>query len=367
MPHAYHVGCLTAVASNMSSAVEKSLFGNIKLRTVEMHTAGEPFRIVVSGYPKFEGETILEKRRFAREKLDHLRKLLMFEPRGHHDMYGAILVEPDLPGADLAVLFTHNEGYSTMCGHGVIALGRFAVDHGFVKPQQPETEVAVQCPCGLVRAFVEYNEERKKTGQVRFNSVPAFVFALDTEVQVEGYGSLKVDIAYGGAFYALISAHEFGLDVRRSCVKDIVNAATAVASAIKAKVQIKHPDSEGSDLDFLYGVIVTDGQDAWSDQPTANICVFADAAVDRSPTGSGVTARVALQHAKGQIALQQTRSFESGLCGTVFTGKAIKMTKCGSVDAVIVEVSGRAHYTGEATYTIDEDDPVGSGFLLRYE
>ena len=143
-----------------------------------MHTGGEPLRIIVSGYPKIEGTSILEKRKFAREKCDHLRKMLVFEPRGHYDMYGAILVEPDIAGADLGTLFIHNEGYSTMCGHAVIALGRFAVDYGYVKPQEPETEVAVQCPCGLVKAFVEYNSKQKKTGRVRFHSVPAFAFSL---------------------------------------------------------------------------------------------------------------------------------------------------------------------------------------------
>ena len=150
--------------------------GEIQLKTVEMHTSGGPLRIVVAGYPTIEGETILDKQRFAREKFDHLRKMLMFEPRGHYDMFGSILVEPNLEGADIATLFIHNEGYSPMCGHGVIALGHFAVDNGYVKPQIPETVVAVQCPCGLVNAFVEY--DGKKTGRVRFHSVPAFAFAL---------------------------------------------------------------------------------------------------------------------------------------------------------------------------------------------
>lgn len=149
----------------------------IKIKTTEMHTGGEPLRIVESGYPEIQGQTILDKRRFVKTNLDRLRTFLMTEPRGHFDMYGALLVKPDIPGAHLAVLFMHNEGYSTMCGHAVIALGRYAIDKGIVaNPASPETEVSIQCPCGLVKCFVQYDQG--KTGRVRFHSVPAFVFAL---------------------------------------------------------------------------------------------------------------------------------------------------------------------------------------------
>ena len=155
------------------SIIAKSSF---KIETVEMHTGGEPLRIIRSGYPDISGETILAKRHFAREQLDHLRKALMWEPRGHHDMYGAVLVQPDLPTAHFATLFLHNEGYSTMCGHATLALARYAVDFGLVEPVSPETEVNLQCPCGLVKSFVEYDVKTKSTGRARFHSVPSFVF-----------------------------------------------------------------------------------------------------------------------------------------------------------------------------------------------
>ncbi|XP_033734645.1 trans-L-3-hydroxyproline dehydratase-like [Pecten maximus] len=149
---------------------------NVLIKTKEMHTGGEPLRIVEAGFPAPKGDTILDKIRYTREHLDPYRKLLMSEPRGHRDMFGALLVEPDDKDADLATMFIHNAGYSTMCGHAVIALGRYAVDSGLVRnPSSPETRVAIQCPCGLVEAFVEY--KGGKTGNVRFNSVPAFVFA----------------------------------------------------------------------------------------------------------------------------------------------------------------------------------------------
>ncbi|HEY2892526.1 MAG TPA: proline racemase family protein [Dongiaceae bacterium] len=326
------------------------------IETVEMHTGGEPVRIVVAGYPKIPGATILAKRRHAREYLDHYRKLLMFEPRGHFDMYGVLQVEPDLPGADLAVLFIHNEGYSTMCGHATIAMGRWAVDSGRVARSAGETKVAIQCPCGLVEARVAPD------GSVKFASVPAYAFALDAKVEVPGLGAITLDIGYGGAYYAFLPAARFNLDVRRSATRNLVDAADAVSRAVKAQIKLDHPDD--ADLAFLYGTILTDGNDAYSAEPTANICVFAEREVDRSPTGSGVTARIALQHARKQIALGQERSFES-ITGAIFTGKALRETKTGRFDAVIVEVGGIAHYTGSATFTLEAGDEIGRGFLLR--
>ncbi|XP_063803438.1 trans-3-hydroxy-L-proline dehydratase [Pseudophryne corroboree] len=331
------------------------------LSVVDMHTGGEPLRIVLSGAPVPSGSTILEKRRWVRENMDWVRRMLMLEPRGHQDMYGALLVPSEEAEAHLGVLFMHNAGYSTMCGHAIIALGRFAVDYKLVDPQGPETPVNIHCPCGLVRAYVSYAEGC--SGRVRFHSVPAFTLCTDVPVDVPGYGQVVVDVAYGGAFYAFVSAERFGLDVCTSRTRDIVAAAAAVTDAVKAQVKIIHPDSE--DLSFLYGTIVTDGKDAYSGEPTANICVFADSQVDRSPTGSGVTARIALQYHKGLIQLEQTRTFKSGATDSLFTGKAVKETVCGDYKAVIVEVSGQAYYTGTSSFILESEDILKDGFLLK--
>ncbi len=330
-----------------------------EIHTTEMHTGGEPLRVVTSGYPPIRGNTILERRRYAREHLDHLRRLLMFEPRGHYDMYGAIPVPPDHPDADLAVLFMHNEGYSTMCGHGVIALGRWAVDTGIVAASEPETTVNIQVPAGLVRCRVE--TIGGKTGTVHFESVPSFLAVADRKVEVPGHGLVTVDVAYGGAFYALAPADQYGLDVRRSPVGNLADAAAATTAAVAEAVPLHHPD--GEDLAFLYGTILTDGADRYSESPTANVCVFADSQVDRSPTGSGIQARVAAQYAKGQIALGQMRKFES-ITGALFTGRAIREDAVEEFPGVVVEVGGRAHYTGEAHFALEPDDPL-PGFLLR--
>jgi trans-L-3-hydroxyproline dehydratase len=342
-----------------------------RIETVEMHTGGEPVRIVTSGYPAIQGATLLEKRRFARENLDRFRSLIMFEPRGHYDMYGVLPVAPDHPEADMAVLFIHNEGYSTMCGHATIALGRYAFDRGLIKPEgdpgSPWARLNLQCPCGLVRVTVALEEGR--AGAVSFVSVPAFAFALDLDVDVPGIGKVTLDIGYGGAFYAFLPAARFGLDVRKSPTRDLVDAADRVTKAVQAQVKLDHPDSP--DLAFLYGTILTDGQTGVThgagvrqDGASANICVFAEREVDRSPTGSGVTARVALAVARDPALISADFTFES-ITGSRFTGRVAERAKAGRFAAIRAEVSGRAYYTGRSVFTLEPEDPLAGGFLLK--
>jgi trans-L-3-hydroxyproline dehydratase len=330
-----------------------------KLTVIDMHTGGEPLRIVTGGYPPIPNGTILEKRAWVRGNLDHLRKILIFEPRGHYDMYGALLVEPNLPGADLAVLFMHNEGYSTMCGHAIIALGRYAVDQGLVAAQEPVTTVNIECPCGMVVASVEVWDGR--AGAVSFESVPAFLFASNRPVYLQGVGEIVFDIAYGGAFYALADCRQFGLEFGRDRVRDFVDAATALTETLKAEFPLSHPDHD--DLAFLYGTILTDGGDGSGGRATKNVCVFAEAEVDRSPTGSGVTARLAAMHAVGEIAVGETRVFES-IVGSQFSGAVARTTKAGPHDAIVARVGGRAFYSGKAEFNVEDDDILGRGFLL---
>jgi len=332
---------------------------NDPIETVEMHTGGEPVRIIVSGYPELKGRTLLEKRRDARDRLDYLRRRLMHEPRGHFDMYGAVPVPADHPDAAFAVLFLHNEGYSTMCGHATIALGRWAVESGRVRRSEPETRFVLQCPCGPVAVTVEVANGR--AGRVRFESVPAFAAALDRAVEVPGFGPVMLDVGYGGAFYAILPAQRLGLDMTRSPLRALVDAATAVTQAAKAAVPLDHPDDR--DLAFLYGTILTDGGDGKS-VSSVNFCVFAEREVDRSPTGSGVTARLALAHARGAARIGERHAFES-LTGARFDGRIARETALGGRPAVTVEVSGKSYYTGSARFSAEVDDPLKDGFLLR--
>ncbi|WP_288192604.1 proline racemase family protein [uncultured Phyllobacterium sp.] len=329
------------------------------LSVVDMHTGGEPLRIITGGYPVLPKGTILEKRAYVRDNLDHLRKILMFEPRGHFDMYGALLVEPNLPGADLAVLFMHNEGYSTMCGHAIIALGRYAIDYGLVEKVEPVTTVRIECPCGMVVASVEVKDG--KSASVSFESVPAFLFAGDRTIHLPPYGDVTFDVAYGGAYYALAHCSQFGLEFGRDPARKFIEAATLLTEAVKDAVPLAHPDH--SDLAFLYGSILTDGLDGWSEAPTKNVCIFADAQLDRSPTGSGVTARLAAMHAKGQIHATEARIFES-IVGSRFAGAVASLTRAGTFDAITARVSGHAYYSGKAEFIVEDDDPLGQGFLV---
>jgi trans-L-3-hydroxyproline dehydratase len=319
--------------------------------TVEMHTGGEPTRIIVEGWPKLTAATLLDKRREARERHDHLRRGLMLEPRGHDGMYGALLVKPDHPEADLAVLFMHNEGYSTMCGHATIALARWAVESGRAKGPT----VRLQCPCGLVVANVASD------GWVRFESVPSFAYALDRIAPTRSWGPVTVDIAYGGAFYAFLPAASIGLDLGRSPMRAIVDAGEEIALAAARAIAIEHPTEP--DLSFLYGTILTDAGDGAA-RPSRNVCIFAGRQIDRSPTGSGVSARMALQVARRQVGLGEQRRFES-CTASVFTGKALREgAPAGPRRTVVVEVGGIAHYTGESRFRFDTDDPLKQGFSL---
>jgi trans-L-3-hydroxyproline dehydratase len=328
------------------------------LRTIDMHTGGEPTRIIVEGWPAFAAPTLLGKRREARERHDHLRRALMHEPRGHAEMYGALPVPPDHPGADLAVLFLHNEGYSTMCGHATIALARWAVDTGRVRRVEPETTVRLQCPCGLVTAHVAVNGGR--AGRVRFDSVPSFAFALDAVVPTETWGPVAVDIGYGGAFYAFLDAATIGLDVRTSPIGALVDAGAAIAEAAGHAIRLDHPDDP--DLAFVYGTILTDGGTG-DTTPSRNVCIFAGRQVDRSPTGSGVSARIALQVARRQTPIGARCTHES-VTGAQFTAHAVREASVGQRKAVIVEVAGEAHYTGESTFRFEDDDTLRWGFRL---
>jgi proline racemase len=329
----------------------------MELHVTDMHTAGEPVRIVTGGYPELEGTTILEKRRDAREHHDHLRRALMLEPRGHAGMYGVIPLTPSTAGAAIGALFMHNEGYSTMCGHATIALGRWLVESGQVPAVSPETRFALELPCGIVQ--VTCRVEKGRVVSTSFDSVAAFLSHPDVEVQVEGFGTVRADVAYGGAYYAILPSSALGLDFFRTPLADLVRAATAITDALRASVPIAHP--EAADLGFLYGTILTD--DAPAPTPSYNLCVFADGQVDRSPTGSGVTARMARDHARGLMASGEERVF-CGPTGIPFRASVIGVVGGPVSGAVSVRVSGTSAYSGRSTFVIEADDPLAHGFIL---
>ena len=327
--------------------------------TVDLHTAGEPVRIVTGGYPALSGRTLLDKRREARARFDHIRTALMLEPRGHAGMYGVIPTAPSGPEADLAVLFTHNEGYSTMCGHATIAIGRWAVDSGRVAADNGRARFRLETPCGVVLVAVEPTVG--DVPLVTFDSVRSFASHLDLAVEVPGLGSVTLDIAFGGAFYAILPSSRLGLPFLTTPVDALVDAGVRITEAVRAAVAIPHPDEP--DLGFLYGTILVDDETPASGAASYNLCIFDEGQIDRSPTGSGVTARMALDFARGRVGPGVRREFR-GISGQGFLGELAEASGRGLDAAATVRVSGRAHYAGEARFIVETVDPLGAGVRL---
>ncbi len=331
----------------------------LKITSVDAHTAGEPFRVITGGFPALPGDTILARRRYAREHLDHLRTALMWEPRGHADMYGCIVTPPVSPEADIGILFMHNEGYSTMCGHGIIGITTVALETGLLPMTAPETTVRIDAPAGLVTARARVVDGRVQS--VYFYNVPSFVLALDQSVDVPGLGRVRYDIAFGGAFYAYVQAKELGLTCTPRDFRQFIEKGTAIKRAIMESYPVTHPFEE--DLSFLYGTIFI-GPPQDEGAHSRNVCVFAEGEVDRCPTGTGVGGRLVLHYARGEVGLDETIVVES-IIGSRFSGRIVETTTFGPYPAIIPGVEGAAYITGRHEFLIDPADPLRDGFILR--
>ncbi|MFI9786728.1 proline racemase family protein [Kitasatospora sp. NPDC051984] len=335
----------------------------MNITTTDYHTAGEPFRIVTGGLPPVPGDSVAERRAIAigaggtatsprRGALDDVRRLLTREPRGHAGMYGGFVVPADDDEAHFGVLFWHKDGYSTACGHGTMALGAWAVDTGRVAaPDDGTALVRIDVPSGRVSATVHRRAGR--TTAVTFRNVPTRVLARKVELAVSG-GSVAVDLAHSGAVYASLPAAALGLSV----VPERLPALAAAGREIRAALE-GHP-ALAEDRDGVYGVILYDElADAPSGPNQRNVTVFADGQIDRSPCGSGTSARLALLADEGALRSEQTLRHES-IIGTVFTGRV----RAYGLEGAVTEVTGAAHRTGEHRFVLDSDDMLGAGFLL---
>ena len=330
-----------------------------RITTIEAHTAGEPLRVLTGGFPDLPGDSILAKRRYARENFDKLRTALMWEPRGHADMYGCIVTEPVTADGDLGVLFLHNEGFSTMCGHGIIGLAKVALDTEMIDMAGDRPVIRMDTPAGRVTAYAQRQEGRVTS--VSFHNVPSFVYAMDQVVDVPGIGPVRYDVAFGGAFYAFCRAEDLDVDLSPADYRKLIDLGVRVKRAVMDSLTIQHPFEE--DLGFLYGTIfVGEAQDAA--HHSRNVCIFGDGEVDRCPTGTGVSARAAIHFARGELSRGEAFTVES-ILGTTFTGKVIDEIQFGPHNAVIPEVTGAAHICGRAEWLIDPGDPLWQGFFLR--
>ncbi|HUS86312.1 MAG TPA: proline racemase family protein [Bacteroidales bacterium] len=330
-----------------------------RIFTIDMHAGGEPLRIFIDGMPEVKGDTILEKRQYCRDNLDHIRTAIMFEPRGHADMYGAVITEPVTEGADFGTFFMHNEGYSTMCGHAIIALTKFAVETGFIMKDGDEQILEIDAPPGRIRsrAFMKDGKVEK----VSFLNVPSFLLIENEMVDVPGIGRVMFDVAYGGAFYAFCDADRLGLSLDASGYTRLIDYGRRIKRAVMENFRIDHPFEP--DLSFLYGTIFYGAPfnpDHWS----RNVCIFADGEVDRSPTGTGVSARAGLHYARRELAMGKKVTIES-IIGTTMDVEVTGEVDYGGYRSVIPEVTGTASFTGRNQFWIDPDDPLKNGFILR--
>jgi len=324
-----------------------------QIRTVDYHTAGEPFRIVTAGVPEIEGKTVRQRREFARQSkdVDFVRRLLCHEPRGHADMYGCFPVPPDDDGAHLGVLFWHKDGYSTACGHGTIALGAWAVEAGRVKAPRDGTgtvDVVIDVPSGRVTARVQTMQGAARS--VAFRNVPACVIARN--VRASG---VEVDVAYGGAIYACVDAARLGLTVEPKHLTELIARGREIKRALDGTAVARHPTDDR--LSGIYGTII---YEELAPLHQRNVTIFADGEVDRSPCGSGTSARCALLHEQGRMKEGDELRHDS-IIGTTFAARIV-----GSApEGVLTEVEGTAYKTGEHTFTLDPRDELGTGFVLR--
>jgi trans-L-3-hydroxyproline dehydratase len=324
-----------------------------RITTIDMHTGGEPLRVIVDGLPRIDGRTVLEKRRYFRDHYDYLRTGLMWEPRGHADMYGAVITSSD--DADFDVFFLHNEGYSTMCGHAIIALTKLVVETKLVDKH----EITFNVPAGKIVAHASVSAG-KVTGS-SFRNVPSFLYLRDQHVDVEGIGPVVFDVAFGGGFYAFASAQSVGLELTPAHFDRIIDYGRRIKRAVMNQFSIEHPFEE--DLSFLYGTIFT----APALNPahhSRNACIFAEGELDRSATGSGVSARAALHFAKGELRLNERVTIES-ILGSTMSVEVVEVTKFGPYDAVVPEVGGTASITGRNEFYFDPEDPFRKGFIFR--
>tara|TARA_S200000501_G_scaffold155619_1_gene146811 strand:- start:3032 stop:4075 length:1044 start_codon:yes stop_codon:yes gene_type:complete len=331
----------------------------IEIQTIDAHTGGEPLRIIISGFPNLKGETLLEKRSSAKNDFDHIRKALMWEPRGHADMYGAIIVEPDTAGADFGVIFIHNEGYSTGCGHAVLALTKAFVETELIEKIEPITQLSMDVPSGLIRSFAEV--ENNEIVSIGFQNVPSFVQEMGLIVHVPNFGNIRYDLAFGGAYYAFVDISQFDLDCTEEYYNKLIKIGMLMKRSILKTSIMDHPTIP--EMNFLYGIIFT-GSPKDSKNHSRNVCVFAEGEVDRSPTGTGVSARAAIHYARGEISIGESISIES-IIGSTFSVKVNEVTTFGKYEAVIPEVKGTAFLTGKNSFWINPNDPFKDGFFLR--
>ena len=343
-----------------------------RIKTIDAHAAGEPLRLVIDGLPAPEGRTMLEKRAWAMKRLDHWRKAIILEPRGHTDMYGALLTEPVTRDAHAGILFMHNEGWSTMCGHGIIAVTTIAIERELIwassetngpksDARPTSADIRYDTPAGLVhaRAQLSHHGDAVRVESVAFRNVASFVFEPSLMVPVGGR-KIPVDVAFGGAFYAIVDAEAAGVPIDGAHLPELRKLGMTIAREVERLRRVVHPNDPG--LEGIYGTIFT-APAHLPDAHLRNVTIFADAEVDRSPCGTGTAAVMAVLNDMGLL-LDDLPFVHESIVGTTFKGRVVDRLEVGERPAIVPEIEGAAWITGEHTFLIDGDDPLKAGFRL---
>lgn len=326
------------------------------LRVVDTHTVGEFTRIVVDGMPEIKSNTMLEKQAYIREHYDHIRTALMLEPRGHKDMFGAFVTEPVNDEADFGVVFMESECYPNMCGHGTIGCATMAVETGLVEAVEPYTEVVLDAPAGMIRTKVRVKDG--KAVEVTLTNVPSFVYREGLATIVNGK-SYSYDICFGGQFFPMADVRQTGLAINKETVNELIDIGIQLLAQVNKEQSVQHPLLPISDITSMewYGSPEDPADDV------RNMVVFGKHQADRSPCGTGTSAKLALLYKHGEVDIGQAITNESFI-NSKFRGVIKEVMTIGDYEAVIPEITGSAYLTGMATYLIDPEDPLKYGFLI---
>ncbi|MBU5678211.1 proline racemase [Alkaliphilus sp. MSJ-5] len=329
------------------------------IHAIDSHTMGEPTRMVVGGIPNIPGNTMAAKKAFLEREMDEIRTTIMHEPRGHNDMFGSIVLAPTHEEADFGIIFMDGGGYLNMCGHGSIGAITVAVETGMVEKKEPFTEVVMDTPAGLIRGKAKV--EKGKVKEVSIVNVPAFLYKQDVKIIVPEIGEVVLDISFGGSFFAIVNAKQLKTTIEPKNTQRLVDIGLKIREIINNTVEIKHPL-----LDHIKTVDLVEIYDdpVHKEADYRNVVIFGQGQVDRSPCGTGTSAKLATLYSKGQIKVDEPFVYES-ILGTIFKGRVIGTTKVGEYEAIIPEITGSAFITGFNQFVVSPDDPVKTGFILK--
>jgi proline racemase len=329
------------------------------IHAVDSHTMGEPTRVIIGGIPKIPGNTMAEKKTYLETKMDRIRTAVMLEPRGHNDMFGSIITAPIDQDADFGIIFMDSGGYLNMCGHGSIGAMTIAVETGMVEPVEPITKILMETPAGLIKGEVAVESGRAR--EVSIVNVPSFLYEQDFVIQVPEIGQVNIDIAFGGSFFAIVSARQLNLSVDPENSQRLKEVGLVIRDIVNSRIKVSHPKMPHINTVDLVEIY---------DEPThpqahfKNVVIFGKGNIDRSSCGTGTSAKMATLHARGKLGIGQEFVYES-ILGTLFKGKILEETQVCDYKAIIPQITASAYITGFNHFVIDEDDPFKYGFLLK--